>query len=160
MAEYPKRSQFFADFKAEGTINSRVLSPMLMGKPSELGALPVAVESSFFHNGNESFISTGPETGLFVIRSLEHVIVKTVTPGKNHAILKLDDTVRAYGTFKHTSPTGYTAEDLAGGMIFDESNNSVEYPIALLSIQNYHNYDHYQPVLPVVIEKLHSLPTE
>jgi hypothetical protein len=157
MAEYIKRSHFFADFHAEGTLSSRIINPMLMGKPSMLGVVPVAIESSRFNNGSEQewFLSSGPETGLFVIKGLKHIVEKIVIPGENHAKLSINDAVHAYGTFIHTNPTGYTAEDLAYGMVFDEPTNNVEYPAALLSIQN---YDHHEPVLPVSIQKVNTLP--
>jgi hypothetical protein len=156
MADYPKRSHFFADFYAEGTLRSHALSPMLMGKPNTLGEVAIAIESSRFNNGNEWFHSSGIETGLFVIQGIKHITDKSVMPGENHATIRMNDVVRAYGRFIH-NPTAYTVEDVAHGMSFDDANNSVEYKAALLTIPE---YDHHEPILPVTIHKINALPRE
>lgn len=157
MANYPKRSHFFADFQAEGTLSSKTLNPLLMGKPSMLGSVAIAIEKSSFHNGDESFYSTGPETGLFVIQSLKQVSTKLVTPHEDHARIGTSEIVYGYGTFLHGNPTGYTAEDLAKGMSHDEHINTVEYKAAMFTIKD---FDFHEPVLHVTVQKLNALPRE
>lgn len=157
MANSPKRSHFFADFHAEGTLSSKTLNPLLMGKPSMLGSVAIAIESSRFNNGSstEWFYNTGPETGLFVIESLKQVFTKIVTPHEHHARIDTSETVYGYGTFIHGNPTGYTAEDLAYGMSHDAHINSVEYKAAMFTIEN---FDFHEPILPVTVQKLNAIP--
>jgi hypothetical protein len=156
MAESPRKSSYlFADFYAEGTLVTKTINPKLMGKPAMLGEISVAIETSRFNNGREWFRNTGPEMGLFVIQGLKHVYEKIVIPGEDHARLDMKDTVYAYGQFTHINPTGYSTEDLATGMKYDEETDSVGYKAAVLTVQN---YDHHEPVLPISIQKLNTLP--
>lgn len=161
MAEYLKRSHFFADFSAEGTVVTKQLNPIVMGRreqestPDSLGTLSVSVDSSRFHNGNELFESLSLESGLFIIRSIQRAQEKIVTPLRHHAQFAITDSLHVYGTFIHLNPSGYTHENLAHGMSIDPESEGVLYEAAKLTI---HDYSDPEPKVPVVIQKLNALP--
>lgn len=149
----------FADFRAEGTISLKSVSRIVSGRSESevgsgtLGTVNVAIESSRFNNGNKWFLSTGPENGLFVIHSIEHVLRKIIMPGRNHPTIQSFDILEASGSFTHINPTGYTADDLANGMHFDHEENSVGFAQAKLVVPD---FSHHEPTLRVTIEKIIS----
>lgn len=161
MADYLKRSHFFADFHAEGSISTKQLNPILMGRPQNeslpdsLGSLNVSLESSRFNNGNGWFYSTAPETGLFVIRSIKQAQHKIVTPMQHHARLAFTDTIEVYGNFIHLDPSAYSGDNLAHGMPTDPDSEGVIYNTALLTV---HDYSDPAPIIPITIQKLNALP--